>query len=851
MPDPTTRRPDPPTARTPLELALTRAKWVLLWERLWPALASIATAVGLFLAVSWLGLWLWLPPIGRAIALFCFVVLAAAAALPMFFLRVPTRNDRLRRLDVVSGLAHRPATAIADQMATPENDTWAKALWRAHVEQALAKVRSLRAGLPAPRLMLRDPLALRALVLILAVATFFAAGGERGHRIAAAFDWQGVVLPPNFRLDAWVSPPNYTAKPPVILPGVRPGEAARNEPTAVSVPVNSTLIIRASGQAKFDVAVTGGLTEVKDDKAPQAPAGTEERRYNITGRGTATLSGVSNDDIVWAFNAIPDRPPTISLTKEPEPQARGALKLSYKLEDDYGVADAKATFRLKDQASGPRPLYDAPDFPLALPQARTRSGVGETTKDLTEHPWAGATVDMTLIAHDEASNEGRSEAYHVTLPQRPFFKPLARALIEQRRDLALDANARDRVQIALDALTMAPEIFTPDTPTYLGVRAIYWNLANAKSDDDLRGVVKRLWQMALEIEGGNVSDAEAALRQAQENLRQALEHGASDEEIKRLTDELRAALNKFLQALAEQMQKNGQARPLDPNTSRMLSQRDLQQMIDRLEQLSRSGARDAARAMLDQLNDLLNNLQMAQPGQREEGEDEMSSALNELGDMIREQQQLRDRTFKQGQDQRRQQRGQQRQQGPQGQQGQQGGNKNGFGDLQQNQQALRDRLNKLIEKFKQNGMGQQPGQQQGEQPGGQNGDSDPLGEAGGAMDEAQGALGDKNADTAVDSQGHALEALRKGAQGLAQEMQKQMGQGPGGTPGPGRRRADTDPLGRPRNDGRGYDNSGVKVPNVIDAQRARRILEELRRRFGDTARSQMELDYIERLLKGY
>jgi uncharacterized protein (TIGR02302 family) len=299
------------------------------------------------------------------------------------------------------------------------------------------------------------------------------------------------------------------------------------------------------------------------------------------------------------------------------------------------------------------------------------------------------------------------------------------------------------------------------------------------------------------------------------------------------------------------MQKNGQARPLDPNTSRMLSQRDLQQMIDRLEQLSRSGARDAARAMLDQLNDLLNNLQMAQPGQREEGEDEMSSALNELGDMIREQQQLRDRTFKQGQDQRRQQRGQQRQQGPQGQQGQQGGNKNGFGDLQQNQQALRDRLNKLIEKFKQNGMGQQPGQQQGEQPGGQNGDSDPLGEAGGAMDEAQGALGDKNADTAVDSQGHALEALRKGAQGLAQEMQKQMGQGPGGTPGPGRRRADTDPLGRPRNDGRGYDNSGVKVPNVIDAQRARRILEELRRRFGDTARSQMELDYIERLLKGY
>ena len=123
MPDPTTRRPDPQAVPSPLERALTRAKWVLLWERLWPALASLATAVGLFLAVSWLGLWLWLPPMGRAVALFCFVVLTALATLPLLFLRVPTRNDRLRRLDIVSGLAHRPATAIADQMATPESDT--------------------------------------------------------------------------------------------------------------------------------------------------------------------------------------------------------------------------------------------------------------------------------------------------------------------------------------------------------------------------------------------------------------------------------------------------------------------------------------------------------------------------------------------------------------------------------------------------------------------------------------------------------------------------------------------------------------------------------------------------------
>ena len=75
-----------------------------------------------------------------------------------------------------------------------------------------------------PRLARRDPFAVRALVAVLVVATFFAAGGERMKRVAAAFDWQGVMVPANFRIDAWVSPPTYTGRPPVILQGLRPGE---------------------------------------------------------------------------------------------------------------------------------------------------------------------------------------------------------------------------------------------------------------------------------------------------------------------------------------------------------------------------------------------------------------------------------------------------------------------------------------------------------------------------------------------------------------------------------------------------------------------------------------------------
>jgi len=129
-----------------------------------------------------------------------------------------------------------------------------------------------------------------------------------------------------------------------------------------------------------------------------------------------------------------------------------------------------------------------------------------------------------------------------------------------------------------------------------------------------------------------------------------------------------------------------------------------------------------------------------------------------------------------------------------------------------------------------------------------------LGSAGESMGEAEGSLGEGNADGAVDSQGRALEALRRGAQALANSMQQQgYGMGPGqpGNRAQGRADQGTDPLGRPLR-GRDYgDDTTVKVPGEIDVQRARRILEELRRRYGESFRPQLELDYIERLLKDF
>jgi uncharacterized protein (TIGR02302 family) len=279
-------------------------------------LAGLATALGLFLAVSWGGLWIVLPPLGRAIGLVLFGLLLLAAAWPLIRLRLPSVHDGLRRLDRESGEKHRPASAITDAIAGNREDPVAQALWRAHVERALMSARRFKAGWPSPRLALRDPVALRALVLLLVVATFFAATGERVKRITAAFDWEGVVAPANFRIDAWVTPPDYTGRPPIMLSGLRPGQSAQEQAAAqdqerapISVPTGSQLVVRATGDVGVDVTTTGGLVSATaNSKAVPVPNGTKEHRLVIKGDGTAALRAAGNN-LVWTFKAIPDRAP--------------------------------------------------------------------------------------------------------------------------------------------------------------------------------------------------------------------------------------------------------------------------------------------------------------------------------------------------------------------------------------------------------------------------------------------------------------------------------------------------------------------------------------------------------------
>jgi uncharacterized protein (TIGR02302 family) len=578
----------------------------------------------------------------------------------------------------------------------------------------------------------------------------------------------------------------------------------------------------------------------------------------LTTNGTLTLQSGNDELGNWAFAVIPDKPPQIRFVGEPKRAVNGSFELNYQIDDDYGAASAKADFALADPpAPNAHPLYGPPEMPLTLPRRGAKGNAAKTTKDLTEHVWAGGNIKLTLVATDDAGHTATSEIKTLVMPERPFSNPLARAVIEQRRVLALDANSKSRVLDLMDAITLRPEDTFDNMAHYLAIMSARTRLKMADSDDKLRDEVAYLWEIALGIEEGNLSEAERRLRQAQQALQDAIKNGASDEEIDKAMKELREAMNQFLQEFAQRAQQNPNAPQMQQN-GQELRQSDIERMMDQIENLAKSGDRDSAQQLLSQLQDMMNNLQAGRQQQGGQQNSEMRQQMDKLGEIMRRQQEMMNETFRMDQMQRgQQQRGQNRdeQLGENGEQGQMGeqGEQPGPGEdrdplgrpmtpqefadalkrLQEGQGKLQGDLDQLRKGLE--GMGLEP--------------NEGFGEAGKSMGNAEQALGDSDGDQAVVHQGRALEALRKGAKDMMKQLQAMQGDEGDGERGGRQQNADRDPLGRPRaTEGPDFGDS-VKVPDEIDVQRARQILEAIRKRLGNALSPDIERSYLERLLE--
>lgn len=802
-----------------LRFLIGASRLALVIERVWPAVLITVGVLTGFALCLFLGAFETLGMLPRAMLLAGFLVLFLASLVPLARKPLPARKDAIARLDrqqprlaIAASLSDRAALA-----STPES----LALWQMH-RARLAKLVTLL-KFPRPSLdAARDRYGLRYLLPLLLVLAVISAGPARQERLLHLMEgFAGIAAPP--RLDAWIAPPPYTGRASVALDLAKGGEERTH-----TVPQGSVFSLRTQGGSGIELKInretvapvpqTGETRPLHFERMLRATGSFEIRHY-----GRQIAKGL--------ITVTPDEAPHIKLQGPVEIMRGGSVRLKAELGDDYGVANAEAKFTVAPQNSPAdlrrlppaEPLIPPPGFPLALGGQHPRQLAVTTTRDLTEHPYAGLPAEIVLEARDDAGNEARSDAGRIVLPARPFANPLARALIALRQNLALDRNQRGATALALDLVLAEPEKHVQGTKQMLQLSALRAGLLNASSDDDLRAVLQRLYDVATLIENGDLSDAERALAEAQAKLERLIESNAGADEIAKAMNELRQAMTQYLHQLQARAAQGGQ-KSAPPANMQVLSEADLERMMKRIEELSRSGAKDAARQQLQALKDLLSALRNSDPS-ASGAASAMQRQLNDIAGMMQEQQKLMDETYKE--------RNRQRAQGnaAQGNQGAQT-----LRDLQSRQGTLRDKLGKMREALPRLG----------------NEDRN-FGEAEGGMAEAEEQLSHNSPDAALPGQGRALEEMRKGAQSLMRAMRGNQGQGQGGNYSfneGNEENLDAPAQYNPFNEGLDS-SSDDHVPNAAERKTIQDILDEVKRRLSEPSRPKDERDYLERLLKPF
>jgi uncharacterized protein (TIGR02302 family) len=812
-------KPEQALTRIALPLRLTLLG---LWaERLsrafWPLWTLVITGLGLLsfgildhlpLEAGWFGL----------IAILVCTLWAAIHGFRQF--RRPTREDALTRLDAT--LPGRPIAALRDTQAVGTDDPASQAVWNAHRTRMAARAATARAVEPNLRLASRDRYGLRYMALTLLVVSLMFGSLWRVASLTDLAPSGGAQAATGPAWEGWAQPPAYTAKPTLYL--------ADQLDEMLTLPVGTRISLRFYGEPGALI-----LAETVSGRTEAVPASQLNQEFTVTQSGRLAIQGTNGRE--WLITVLPDTPPAIQPEGAMDREADGRFKQDFSASDDYGVTKGDVVIALDLPAADRRhgltlPPEDAKPVTLDLPMPmkRDRRQVAQTlVDDLSKDLLANLPVTMTFAASDAVGQTAHSQPLKTTLPGRRFFDPLAAALIEMRRDLLWNRQNAPRVVQILKAVTNEPEGFIRNEKAYLRLRVLITQLDSraATLDAPTRDeMTEELWQIALLVEEGDLASALERLKRAQDRVDEAIKNGASPAEIEALMQEMQDALNDYMRQQAEQNGGADEPQTSENGQSMQMSQDQLNQMLERLEQLMKEGKTAEAQELIDQLRDFMNNMRVTQgegqgTGQGTPGD----QAMKDLGQTLRDQQGLSDDSFRDLQN------------GPGNEPGEQQGQ-----TLAERQKRLQQKLDQL-----RNG-GDLPG---AGDPEGQEGRRE-LDRAGRAMEDAERALRDGNLPEALDRQAEALDALRGGIQNFNQAQAQAQDQQENGQQGQATTRDDPqgqrDPLGREtgQSSNMGTDRSLLQGTDVY--RRAQDLLDEIRRRAGEQARPEGERDYLKRLL---
>ena len=718
-------------------------------------------------------------------------------------IRWPDDDAIYHRIEQSSDLPHRPLTSLRDQMVERPADPAQLEWWHYHQARLKQSLRQLTVGLPRYGFAPSDPYAIRSAILLLVMIGVIHAGRDIENRMIRAFKPD---VPPASSLLAElvisVKPPEYTGLPQINL---KPGDI-----DPVSIVTGSKVFVQFSGVTVTPTFYIDGdkkpLTELAKNSYQTEIAVTDayELRADI---GWQTLGR-------WPVQMVADNPPAIDWDGDLYATSRAAMRVGYHGSDDFGITAVDAVIT-KPGESGNIVLH-LPVFTKAKADVKNAS-----YHDVAYHRWAGDKVQIQLIATDAVGHKTNSKISEITLPERDFKEPVAREIAAARKEFMFARIDRAALAQSIESVIAQPQKFAYDARVTLGLRVAATRAAIAHDNAWNQSIIDLLWDIALRIEDSGVSLAEKDLRNLEQQLQDAMARGASPDEINALLDQFQNAMESYMNAMMQQMVKNGSDDlPSMDNAANSIEAEDVGRLLMQIRALMQSGNNQEAQKLLSKLQEIMANIRSNQ-GQQSQASKAAMELVKSAQALIRDQQKaLDDAAAAMGRPEQKL-------------------TDAVMSGARKKQKEVLDNLKKFQKQLSQTGLPESPKFSASNRD---------MNSAIKAIDqkitEANNEQNKREQILAATSS--ALENLRSGMQDMMKNMQQSGGAGQVRAGG-GR----FDPFGRSRPGQGMLDDPSIKVPGMQELQRSQEILDELQRRSGDYSRPEIERDYIKRLLRRF
>ncbi len=225
----------------------------------------------------------------------------------------------------------------------------------------------------------------------------------------------------------------------------------------------------------------------------------------------------ASDSTSWAYSRL--APPGVRWSPAGKVQAEGNhLRLAFKVEAAAPLQSLD--IRLSPLSSEKNGESLEETHSITGWPGSSRVVDWDSDIDLSGSYLAGKRVSVQVVATDIDGRTGTSPVLALTLPEKRFTQPLARALSVLRHNLQEDPKGkRGDALRALAGLLQQRQAFENHDLTLLTLRAAAVRIALDDSTEGLQSALKLLWHAAVLFEEDSPSKAHVAVRSRPSGIR--------------------------------------------------------------------------------------------------------------------------------------------------------------------------------------------------------------------------------------------------------------------------------------------------------------------------------------------